>query len=968
MRRKLGRKGIKFRNGLMIVMVMILLIYFIIFINNQQKEKIHLKYEIQTKELIKAEEVFAENANGETYYISSNGTSQEGTTPEHAMSLEIAKTKKYKNNDKILFKAGDTFYGTINFNIETSEGNYVLISSYGEGDKPIISGANILWNSNAWKTEEGLYKIDLSDYENFEGIGKTYWEPYNIGFFQDEQGNIYGSRKKSKKEIEQEYDYYCENEFLYMKCSTNPSEKLGKISFASRNNLLNLSSNTIVENLNIQCTGAHGIGKKNDKIENVYIKDCIIQNIGGSVQTDSTFTRYGNGLEFWNQAQNTIVEGCIFRNIYDAAYTMQGNTVTTGFENNICQNNLFINCTYVYETSCRNKDNETIDIHMKGQKFTNNLSINQGRGWGEEVRPDKNPVAEFVLWSMPFNDTDIDISNNTFFHSKRLQYKTDYITIPVEIYTKNIKMDQNKIYLTQDTYLMNNEGNYNDRTILEKYNSNQNSIFRLLEDQELEKVSNATILNKNDYNEIKTYYENLEKELTSIDIEKNIIKKYEDLQNTYVEQIQNDTELAKKVIEIKQNIEQIKNSQVLITEEKTKELMQANYEIGDRIIEQNQEEVDGFLKSIDEIGSEYGSLLELNVTQNQTDKNTINEKINGLEESVNQNQDLRIKMASQMIAISKEYYNRIEESEQNIGIILGKEIQIENLLKWTQKILNKKIEQYIQDNPVTITYSETSLTNQDVIATIETNAKIEVTNNTNSKQYTFIENGSFLFEYTIRGRTLSIKVVVNNIDKKSPKIEGIEPLKIYTEKVVPKITDENLEKVELYLNGQLVENYKINTEIKEEGFYQLIAMDKAGNKTNIPFQILENKEEGYKIEKETIKNIANNTQRTEFTENLDIQVNYEIYRNDQKLEEHEIIATGDILITENGDSYTLVVTGDINKDGKVNIKDIVKIRKYLVEKNNLDNVEILAADANLDVEPINIKDLVKMRNIALDTL
>ena len=42
------------------------------------------------------------------------------------------------------------------------------------------------------------------------------------------------------------------------------------------------------------------------------------------------------------------------------------------------------------------------------------------------------------------------------------------------------------------------------------------------------------------------------------------------------------------------------------------------------------------------------------------------------------------------------------------------------------------------------------------------------------------------------------------------------------------------------------------------------------------------------------------------------------------------------------------------------------MRKYLVEKNNLDEVERLAADANLDSENINIKDLIKIRNIALD--
>ena len=88
-----------------------------------------------------------------------------------------------------------------------------------------------------------IYKIDLSNYSNFSGIGKTYWEPYNIGFLEDEKGNIYGKRKKSKELLEDENDFYCENNYLYMKSTINPSQKFGKIKFVSRNNLVVVFSN-----------------------------------------------------------------------------------------------------------------------------------------------------------------------------------------------------------------------------------------------------------------------------------------------------------------------------------------------------------------------------------------------------------------------------------------------------------------------------------------------------------------------------------------------------------------------------------------------------------------------------------------------------------------------------------------------------------------------------------------------------
>ena len=144
-----------------------------------------------------------------TYYVSANGTSKDGTDINNPMSLKEANNKTYHGNEKILFKCGDTFYGTINFNVEASEDEMFYMGSYGEGEKPIISGANILINRDAWELdEEGIYKLDLSNYSNFDGIGKTYWEPYNIGFIADEQGNIYYNRKKSKDKLLNQNDFY----------------------------------------------------------------------------------------------------------------------------------------------------------------------------------------------------------------------------------------------------------------------------------------------------------------------------------------------------------------------------------------------------------------------------------------------------------------------------------------------------------------------------------------------------------------------------------------------------------------------------------------------------------------------------------------------------------------------------------------------------------------------------------------
>lgn len=277
---------------------------------------------------------------------------------------------------------------------------------------------------------------------------------------------------------------------------------------------------------------------------------------------------------------------------------------------------------------------------------------------------------------------------------------------------------------------------------------------------------------------------------------------------------------------------------------------------------------------------------------------------------------------------------------------------------------NESIDDYIANNPVEIKYSETELTNKNVTATIETNAEIQIINNEGTKEYTFEKNGRFTFEYTIKGQAFSKTAEVNNIDKQSPIIEGVEEGKQYNEKVQINVTDENLLEVKLVLNDEEIE-YKPDIILTEEGFYKIVATDKAGNVTTINFEILVKQEEQYQIKENTIENITNNTKRIDFEKMLKIEEKYEILRNDEILEKDSVIATGDILRTESGQEYTLIVVGDINKDGDVNIKDLIRMRKYLLGEKELDDSEKLAGDCNLDGKKLNIKDFIKMRILAL---
>lgn len=962
-------KKIKFRRLILAINIGIVLLLIIIIIKNLKYSKKKIEYEQKIANLQQAGINFSENIENEdkeikTYYVSADGISNDGTDINNPMSLNEANKKTYYGNEKVLFKRGDVFYGVINFNVEATEEKMFYIGTYGEGEeKPIISGANILVNSNAWLyDEENLYKIDLSNYSNFYGIGRTYWEPYNIGFLEDENGNIYGKRKKSKELLEDENDFYCENNYLYIKSIINPSQKFGRIKFVSRNNLVRISSNTIITGLNIQDTGAHGIVKKGNELKNVYIYNCIIQNIGGSVQTASTFTRYGNGIEFWNQAENTLVEKCIIKNIYDGAYTVQGNTTLTGFQNNVCRNNIFINCTYDIELFAYNKTDTSLKAKMKNQLIENCISINQGKGWGYTVRPDKKAQSMLMIWeknSIP-KDADITLQNNKYINSRCLFYARSSIN---NVYYSNIiNSNNNNIYLNKETTLFAGNGNYQDRSILKEYNQDQNSIFKLLTDAQVQQISNPEILNSNDYNEIKTYYEELEKEFEYTELKQETIEKY----NNFL--VSNETLLSKinnTTNNINSIIGRIEDMTLDTTNEASlKEIINIVYSVESNIIGANVNknitttEMIKLINELNELAQNMDIIYSKVEISNLYDKNEITENIQESQNYINSNKDLEIDNLVELSKIGNEISNKEKTTYADYLYAI-------TLSNWTDNVLNTKIKKYIAQNPVTIEYSETNITNKSVKATIKTNAEIQITNNSNSKEYVFDQNGSFTFEYTIKGQAKQITAKVTNIDKTSPIINGVIDGKLYTSKITPTITDENIDTIKLILNGEEVKNFKSGTTLTEEGFYTLTATDKAENKTQISFQIMENNNQNYIIQDNIIKNISEQTIKSDFDNKLKLGITYKITRNEKEISNTDSISTGDILTTSAGDKYTLIVTGDLNKDGKLNLKDLVKMRKYFLDGNNLDENEMLAANCNFDGK-INLKDLVKMRLMLLN--
>lgn len=302
---------------------------------------------------------------------------------------------------------------------------------------------------------------------------------------------------------------------------------------------------------------------------------------------------------------------------------------------------------------------------------------------------------------------------------------------------------------------------------------------------------------------------------------------------------------------------------------------------------------------------------------------------------------------------SHKFYNVLEDLKVNFSVPL----KDKNSIK-IQETSGKEIEKNAIINQNIVIYKN----EYEGIKTILTINDIEIKN----KQLELNEEGCYKIKVIYQNKDNQEEQLANiTIDKTAPVIVGLEPNATYKYKVIPQIIEEHLENIELIENGNVRKDYMIGSEIREEGMYQIVATDKAQNITSVTFKIVGLEEQDYIIENNIIKNVNCGTTVDTFFNKLNGEIEGRIYRKDNVLTKDDKLATGDILETNSKEKLNIVITGDVNGDASVNIKDIIELRKYLLLKNNLSNLAIIAADTNLDRNEINIKDLVKMRIIVL---
>ncbi len=312
----------------------------------------------------------------------------------------------------------------------------------------------------------------------------------------------------------------------------------------------------------------------------------------------------------------------------------------------------------------------------------------------------------------------------------------------------------------------------------------------------------------------------------------------------------------------------------------------------------------------------------------------------------------------------KDTYTFIENGEFTFEYMdeAGNKGQVKAIVNWIDKIAPT----------ATIFYDVTKATNGNVIATLENaSEEITITNNDGKNAYTFTENGEFTFEFVDKAGNKGTAIAsVTWIDRRLP----IATITYST----TDLTDQDVVAT-IHFDKQNVTVEGGNTHtFTENGEYTFEFVDEAGNmgmKTAVVTWIKKDPvnpdipegitSEIYKIEGSYIERISPNTNVNQFIQNVQTEQDLVFLdKEGNQLGENDILATGMTLKVGSTLQFTLIVTGDMDGNGKISMTDLARLKLHYIGKEALTGNALKAADVDGNGK-VSITDLAQIRLIII---
>ena len=374
-----------------------------------------------------------DNGKGVRYFSNDGNDAADGLTPETAWRTLEKLCKDLPAGAEARLRRGDVFYGKADLKPGFSTERPTVLTAYGEGAKPEICAYKIAKQDQDTWTFTGtnnLWRINLGDYSKFVGNHMT--RSGNVGFLKVD-GRIFGRKffAKLKNPLKRQWDFIDDGRNLTVFSTNNPALAAKNICIAPCMGTLPFRDHIVVSNIVVRGTGAHGA---NGGGVNIRFLDCEFLEIGGShlYGHGSGVSRYGNGVECWGGCRDVQVRRCVFADVYDVGFTMQGRHAPFSWENIHVTDCVFLRCSQCYElwmNKCRP------EIGMKNCSFMRNRCVDTARGWAYDVRPNKECATPLLMYTMATDTCDILVKDNIFINSRGfLIYKSGGLSDLPETY------------------------------------------------------------------------------------------------------------------------------------------------------------------------------------------------------------------------------------------------------------------------------------------------------------------------------------------------------------------------------------------------------------------------------------------------------------------------------------------------------------------------------------------------------
>lgn len=338
---------------------------------------------------------------GNKYYVSSNGEKNDGLDINNPIGIKYFDYLNVKSGDAVFFKRGECF--RIDKCIKLISG--ISYGAYGGGEKPLFSGS-----------KKNYAKPELWQESSTRNIWQTTLLADDAGIMIFNDNYAFGELREQLEEVKAEFDYLYDKKagILYLYSEKNPADVYYRIEIGTLTTFFAAGENAkdiIIDNISLRYCCGHAISFDNNA-DNIKITNCEIGCCGGMRWGTE---RLGNGVQFWINAQNILIENCFVFEQFDAGITFQS-ALSAKYKNINFINNLLEYNNYNIEFFIDNTDENS---EMHNINFSGNIMRFAGYGWGYN-RSYVHGTANITGWhTVVGNQHDFKIENNIFDCSAR---------------------------------------------------------------------------------------------------------------------------------------------------------------------------------------------------------------------------------------------------------------------------------------------------------------------------------------------------------------------------------------------------------------------------------------------------------------------------------------------------------------------------------------------------------------------